>query len=62
MWMKNALPLDLWSQAVQCFPEVLVAQLDQADQQDPEDQQLPGENNILSVPNIYIPNASYFNI
>lgn len=57
MWMKNALPIGLWSQAVQCFPEVLVGQLDQADQQDPEDQQLPGENNILSVANICIRNA-----
>jgi len=56
MWMKG-LPLDLWSQAVQCFPEVQVDQLDQADQQDPEDQLLPGENIILSVANICIRNA-----
>lgn len=54
--MKNALPIDLWSQAVQCFPEVLVGQVGQADQQDPEDHELPGEKSILLVANICIRN------
>lgn len=50
--IRLALPLDLWSQAVQCFPEVLVGHVDQGDQQDPEDQHFPKEKIALFIANI----------